>query len=79
MALFQNKNALTFIINLDGLAAPIMTEAEEEQLAIEFRYMDQDGDGNLDWWEFLNHESKACLMKKNKVYNYIRAKSRNIL
>jgi len=37
------------------------------QLLREFSLMDQDGDGKLNWWEFVNNESKYYLAKKDKV------------
>jgi len=41
------------------------------QLLREFSLMDQDGDGKLDWWEFVNNESKYYLAKKDKVNFYV--------
>jgi len=40
---------------------------ETTRLSKEFDIMDQDGNGKLDWWEFVNHESKLYLANKDPV------------
>ena len=44
-----------------------VTSEEKRSIATEFKLMDQNGDGTLDWWEFVNHESKFYLAKRTKV------------
>lgn len=43
------------------------TDFDRELIANEFKFMDQNGDGVLDWWEFVNHESKIYLATRSKV------------
>ena len=43
------------------------TDEDREFAAREFKLIDQNGDDNLDWWEFVNHESKMYLAKRSKV------------
>ena len=43
------------------------TDEDRDFAAREFKLIDQNGDDNLDWWEFVNHESKMYLAKRSKV------------
>ena len=52
-------------MELDGLK---VTEEDKKFFATEFKLMDQNGDGLLDWWEFVNHESKLYLARRTKVF-----------
>ena len=49
----------------------VLMPSERTRLVREFSLMDQDGDGKLDWWEFVNNESKYYLAKKDKVNFYV--------
>ncbi|KAK3599879.1 hypothetical protein CHS0354_022450 [Potamilus streckersoni] len=40
---------------------------DEHVFRMIFRHMDLDGDGTLDGWEFINHEAKMILAKREKV------------
>ena len=52
-------------MTMDGLK---VTEEDKTFFATEFKLMDQNGDGLLDWWEFVNHESKMYLARRTKVF-----------
>ncbi|XP_045157056.2 PHD finger protein 24-like [Mercenaria mercenaria] len=56
---FSRRSSLT---NKRGQLLP----AERDRLSRNFKYMDMNKDGKLDWWEFVNHESKLYLADKNK-------------
>ena len=34
---------------------------------IQFKLIDLDGDGTINWWEFLSHESKRMLCNRSQV------------
>lgn len=56
------------LVNRRGQLRP----EEERELTREFQLMDQNGDDRLDWWEFVNHESKRYLARKDKVQFFVR-------
>ncbi|KAJ8305892.1 hypothetical protein KUTeg_016437, partial [Tegillarca granosa] len=43
-----------------------MTDEDKQRFTFEFRMTDLDQDNSLDWWEFLNHECKRMLVKREK-------------
>ena len=47
------------------------TDEDDEFVTREFTLMDQNGDGCVDWWEFVNHESKMYLARRPKVLPFI--------
>ncbi|KAL4236813.1 hypothetical protein ACF0H5_005200 [Mactra antiquata] len=56
---FSRRHSLT---NRRGQLLP----TEQERVIRLFNYQDMNKDGRLNWWEFVNHESKAYLAKKDK-------------
>lgn len=44
-----------------------ITDEDKHRFTFEFRLTDLDQDNSLDWWEFLNHECKRMLVKREKV------------
>lgn len=44
-----------------------MTEDERKQFDLEFRLVDTDGSGTIDWWEFLNFQAKTKIASREQV------------
>ncbi|XP_041358682.1 PHD finger protein 24-like isoform X2 [Gigantopelta aegis] len=55
----------SYLYSSDGNARGI-TEREIEWLHLDFKLADVNADGQLDWWEFVNHDAKILLMKRRK-------------
>lgn len=44
-----------------------VTEDERKQFDLEFRLVDTDGSGTIDWWEFLNFQAKTKIASREQV------------
>lgn len=44
-----------------------LSEEDHEHLDLEFRLADRDGNGIIDWWEFLNYQAKVKLAMRDQV------------
>lgn len=44
-----------------------LSEEDHEHLDLEFRLADRDGNGIIDWWEFLNYQTKVKLAMRDQV------------
>lgn len=44
-----------------------MTEDEHKLFDLEFRLVDTDGSGTIDWWEFLNFQAKTKIASRDQV------------
>lgn len=44
-----------------------MTEDEHKLFDLEFRLVDTDGSGTIDWWEFLNFQAKSKIASRDQV------------
>ena len=44
-----------------------MTDEEHKQIDLEFRLVDTDGSGTIDWWEFLNFQARVKLASRDQV------------
>lgn len=44
-----------------------MSEDERKLSQLEFRLVDTDGNGTIDWWEFLNFQAKVKLASRDQV------------
>jgi hypothetical protein len=44
-----------------------MSEVEHKLSQLEFRMVDTDGSGTIDWWEFLNFQAKVKLASRDQV------------
>ncbi|XP_061175616.1 PHD finger protein 24-like [Saccostrea echinata] len=43
-----------------------VTEEEQKLFDLEFRLVDTDGSGTIDWWEFLNFQAKVKISSRNQ-------------
>ncbi|XP_062606756.1 uncharacterized protein LOC134268503, partial [Saccostrea cucullata] len=43
-----------------------VTEEERKLFDLEFKLVDTDGSGTIDWWEFLNFQAKVKLSSRNQ-------------
>ncbi|XP_067678946.1 PHD finger protein 24-like [Haliotis asinina] len=43
-----------------------VTEFDTRLMKVDFQVADVDSDGRLDWWEFVNHEAKKLLAKRDR-------------
>ena len=43
------------------------TEEDLERLVLEFKLVDTDANGRIDWWEFLTYQAKMKLFSRNQV------------
>lgn len=43
------------------------TDDGKQQIISQFRSIDLDQDGRLNWWEFVNHEAKLLIAKRSTV------------
>ena len=44
-----------------------VTDEEHKQIDLEFRLVDTDGSGTIDWWEFLNFQARVKLASRDPV------------
>lgn len=44
-----------------------LSEEDHEHMDLEFRLADRDGNGVIDWWEFLNYQAKVKLAMRDQV------------
>lgn len=43
------------------------TDSGKQQIVLQFKKIDTDKDGRINWWEFLSHESRLFLAKRPTV------------
>lgn len=45
-----------------------VAEDDHDRLRLEFQLVDTDSNGMIDWWEFLNYQSKMKLFSRSQVH-----------